>query len=607
MSMIFKTGAMVLYKNKCGTVLAVSGDKIEIRIEGGASKSVRPKDIEFIHPGPASALPPRTLPEPDMAELLELLDGESVSFAEFCELAYGSFSAEAAWSAWKLLEDGTFVKGSVSQGVTPRTQEEIAAAINARNAKNEARQEREALLDRIRSGNLAEKDRPAMREIEQVALGRAENSKLLRELGIAPEPVNAHKLLCRLGIWDALVNPWPSRYNIDMDDPALTLPELPEEERTDLTHLTAYAIDDADSHDPDDAVSFCDGYLYVHIADAASLIAPGSEADIEAEHRGANLYLPEKTSHMLPPEATRKLGLGLNEISPALTFVVAIDADGRPSLVKFMPSLVKVQRLSYAGAGELMAQSPLCDISGMMAGFMAYRENNGAIFIDLPEVKVKLRDKEVEIIPVEMSPVRELVANSMLAAGAALGQWAADNDIPMPFASQPEPETREHAATMSGMFRCRKGCSPSTVSASPGKHAGLGLEPYIRVTSPLRRYSDLLAHQQLRKYLRHEELLSSGYLDDRIAVSENAAYDRRRLERQCNEFWKIVYLTQHPDWQGDAVLVDRMDDRVSFLIPSLAYEYKNRFGGNLDFDDRVNIHANAADPVTMTVRFMIDK
>jgi exoribonuclease R len=43
---------------------------------------------------------------------------------------------------------------------------------------------------------------------------------------------------------------------------------------------------------------------------------------------------------------------------------------------------------------------------------------------------------------------------------------------------------------------------PATISRSPaGGHATLGLRAYAQVTSPLRRYLDLVAHQQIRTLL----------------------------------------------------------------------------------------------------------
>ena len=54
-------------------------------------------------------------------------------------------------------------------------------------------------------------------------------------------------------------------------------------------------------------------------------------------------------------------------------------------------------------------------------------------------------------------------------------------------------------------------------SSSPGRHAGLALEPYSRITSPLRRYGDLLAHQQLRRVINGLKPFSAEYIDDRLA------------------------------------------------------------------------------------------
>ena len=76
----YNAGALVVYHGKSAQVSAVSADKIEIRIEGGASKSVRAKDIEFLHPGPVSSLPPRALPEPDCCEIMELMEGRRFPF-----------------------------------------------------------------------------------------------------------------------------------------------------------------------------------------------------------------------------------------------------------------------------------------------------------------------------------------------------------------------------------------------------------------------------------------------------------------------------------------------------------------------------------------------
>ena len=182
------TGALALYHGKAAVINAINKDKIDIRIEGGSVKSVRPKDIEVIHPGPVASLPPAAPKEPDFAEILELTEGETLPFGEFVELAYGGNTAGAAWAAVQALADGTYFTGSPAAGVTGRNPEEVAAALAAQRAKAAEKAAREALLERIRNGAVTPDDRTSLREIEQVAFGKAPSSKLLRDLGMEATP-----------------------------------------------------------------------------------------------------------------------------------------------------------------------------------------------------------------------------------------------------------------------------------------------------------------------------------------------------------------------------------------------------------------------------------
>ncbi len=605
----FNPGELVLYHGKSACVTAVTKDKIEIRIEGGNTKSVRTKDIEFLHPGPAASLPPAVLPAPDAGELIELIEGEQLPFAEFAELAYGSRSAAAFYSAWLLLQDGTCFTGSVENGVAARPREEIEAALAAAREKEEKLRRRAELIDRIRSGALLPEDLPAMREIEQVAFGESASSRLLKELDIEPTPQKAHALLLRLGVWDLFVNPHPRRAGVGLEDPSCPLGTLPDEERTDLTHLAALAIDDEGSNDPDDAVSCEDGLLWVHVADPAALVTPGSEADGEAMSRGENLYLPEGITHMLPPEATGMFGLGLQAESPALSFAIRITDDGEAVLEKMVLSRVRVERLTYEGAAARWEESPLRELRPMLERFKQNRRAAGALFIDLPEVKIKVREREVAITPVGITPERELVANAMLAAGSAVARYADEHGIALPFATQPPPDAaglpEGIEPGLAAMFALRRSCPPSVVSTVASPHAGLGLPCYARVTSPLRRYGDLLAHQQLRRIIRGEEPLSMEYLDERLAAAEREALARRRLERQSNEFWTQVFLALHPGYESEAFMVFRQDDRLTYLIPELAYEFKNRFGGKIALGERVAVQLTRSDPAEGVANFRI--
>jgi exoribonuclease-2 len=192
------------------------------------------------------------------------------------------------------------------------------------------------------------------------------------------------------------------------------LPALPDEARRDLTHLAAFAIDDADSTDPDDAISWENGRLWVHVADVAALVPPGSPADEEARARGANLYLPEGTLHMLPMAATAALGLGLQEISPALSFGIDLAADGTVAQVEITPSWVRVTRLTYDEAEHRLTEAPFDQLYALAERSVTRRWANGAIELELPEVKVRIVEGQVVIKPLPSLRSRTLVREAML-------------------------------------------------------------------------------------------------------------------------------------------------------------------------------------------------
>ena len=126
---------------------------------------------------------------------------------------------------------------------------------------------------------------------------------------------------------------------------------------------------------------------------------------------------------------------------------------------------------------------------------------------------------------------------------------------------------------------------------------------YSRATSPLRRYSDLLVHQQLRAYLAGRPLLEAAQVSERIAVAETGSSAVRRAERLSNTHWKLVYLTQNPEWQGHGVVVELNDGRGNLVIPELAMETKLRLKDNVSLNDRKRLKVREVDLPELTVWF----
>ena len=64
-------------------------------------------------------------------------------------------------------------------------------------------------LNRARAGRCAAEDAAFLHEIEEVAWGQREQSRVLQALDCGQNPESAHGLLLRLGYWDGTVNPIP--------------------------------------------------------------------------------------------------------------------------------------------------------------------------------------------------------------------------------------------------------------------------------------------------------------------------------------------------------------------------------------------------------------
>ena len=598
-------GSLVLYKSKPALISGIS-DKIDIVLEDGKSKRVREKDIEVLHPGPLGSLKEITASEGEIDEAWELLQGSETDLRELAELVHGDFTPSTAWSVWCRVAEGLHFSGT-PQRVVVRSTEEVRGDLRAREEKEAAHRDWDAFLARLKNRTPAEEDRKRLAEVESLAFGTTERSRILQALERQEQPESAHRVLCELGYWPPRFNPYPLRQGLGVEDPLIDVPGLPEEPRLDLTHLEAYAIDDEGNQDPDDAISVDGDRLWVHIADVAALVAPDSPLDLEARGRGGNLYLPERIVHMLPPAATDHLGLGLQARSPALSICLAQDAKGAPRVERVTPSMVRVQRFSYQEIDGRLDQPPYRRMLAAAEQFRKRREAAGATRIDLPEVSVKVDGEQVRIRPLSRSGSREMVADIMLMAGEGIARYALEHGIPIPFASQPPPGSDERPKTLAEMYGLRRLMKPSRVKSLEEPHAGLGLEVYTRVTSPLRRYMDLVTHQQLRAHLRGQPLLSVSDITERIAACEAVNDAIRRAERLSNLHWKMLYLKDNPDWIGEGVVVDMDERRATVIVPELALETRVRPPKTLSLDTALTLTPREVDHYTLTAWFRLLK
>ena len=403
--------SLVLYKSRPARVTQ-AGERLEIELEAGKTLKVRPKDVVLLHPGPLHHLGELQAPAGEVHTAWELLAGSTTSLAELAELAYGGYTPAAAWAAWQLVAEGLYFRGT-PETVDACSAEEVARKLTAREAKAVEEEAWAGFAARLRSGQVGPEDARYLQEVEALALGGRSTSRVLRELGRAEQPEKAHALLLRLTYWDHTVDPHPRRLGLHTVPPTVQLPNLPDEKRADLTHLPAFAIDDEGSRDPDDALSLEGNRLWVHIADVAALIPLESAADFEARARGANLYLPEGTVPMLPPEVTQRLGLGLTEVSPALSFGLDLGAPDDIVGVEVVPSWVRVTRLTYDEVDTRLDEEPFKRLHRLAQDYEARRRDHGAISIELPEIKVFVQAGQVMLRPLPPLKSRALVQEAI--------------------------------------------------------------------------------------------------------------------------------------------------------------------------------------------------
>lgn len=599
--------SLVLYKNRPARLLQL-GDRLEIELQDGETVRVRVKDVTLLHPGPMKSLGELKPQSGDLDMAWQILAGEQTNLPELAELIYGAFTPATAWAAFQQLLEGIYFEGT-PESIRARTEEEVARKKSERDQAEANQRARQAFYERVRKGALIPEDRERMRDVENLALGRGQHSNVLRELGRAETIENAHALLLALHVWGPEVNPYPSRSGLTQKQPEMELPALPEEDRCDLTGLQSFAIDDESTDTPDDAIALeelADGFrLWVHVADAAALVAPGSALDLEARARGESLHLPEGTIHMLPREMTERLGLGMNETSPALSFGIRMNADGEVLGLEIERSRVRVARFTYDRVDELLDQQPFDKLAYLTGAVRARRQAAGAVMIDFPEVHIEITQGEVSIRPLPRLRSRMLVEEAMILAGTETARYASAHGLLLPYSQQDPVETSSRPETLSGMFALRRLMKRARHTLTAGPHNGLGVPAYVQVTSPLRRYLDLVSHQQIRALLRGDALIDETGLLERVGAAESVAGVIRQAEFSSEKHWTLVYLSQHPDWRGGAILVEKRGSTGIFLIPSLALEARATLKNDLPLDAPVTLQVSGVDLPQRDARFRL--
>ena len=400
-------------------------------------------------------------------------------------------------------------------------------------------------------------DREA-KEITELALqaGNKENYRVA--------PFATYAILERLGVFNARTNPalirsaLPGQINIEPGDLDSDVISDVDSRRLDFTKLDVFTIDDISTLDMDDALSLEStesGYrLGIHISDVAAEIPLGCKLDRKIAARLSSVYLPEQTIHMLPTELSlERLSLLQAEKRRAMSLMVEIDRSYNILKTSLLPSWVIVKRRwTYDQVDNLLetANSELNTFYEIATAFEAQRIERGAMHVQKTEIAVsvdadgKVSLKEIE----EQSPARSLIAEMAVLMNRVVAEFCRDNKIPAIFRGQPESDPDDEVRPEEGrardhFIRVRLKRSESSLQAL--SHAGLGLSAYLQVTSPIRRYVDLINQRQLMAYLNSAALpYSYADLEEILAPIDEGLARIQKLSKESKRFWLLKYLEQ---------------------------------------------------------------
>lgn len=595
--------SLVAYKGKPSRIVSQNTHKFELEFADGSTRKVREKDFRFIHSEFIKVNESCT--HADVAVLSDFQE-ETLTLQEITEWLFDEYTAQNAWCTCLLVEDGLYFYWQKDK-IFVRPAEQVENIQAKRDAEALELKNLAHCIDNITNNIYDEQDLPYIQQIEKVALNQSKHTKILSAINIENTPEAAYKLLLRLKYFDPSFNPYPARFDVPKDEEIEV--NSPEVDRTDLTHLHSYAIDNVGSTDADDAISIDGDKIWVHIADVSAIVVPGSDLDAYAQERASNLYLPEQILHMLPISITELCALGISETSNALSVGFVLE-EGEINNIEVIRSLIKVTNISYDEADDFLDKNKhLSKLKAVVEAHKQYRDAHNAISLDLPNVDVRFRDDLVTITAQKSSQSRELIAEMMIMAGRAIAKFSVENDIVMPYAIQDEgdfpKETLDNkgSLTLSASFKATKCFKRSATSTKPLPHYGLGLEAYLRVTSPLRRYLDLLVHQQLSSFISGEKTLEKDKVKEIIGITNATMPDIGKTTRASNDHYKCLYLMQNPEWQSEGVVVDTRGDKALFMIPEIGMMTQIKFKTLPGLDEKVLLRVSSVDLVERSVNF----
>lgn len=389
--------------------------------------------------------------------------------------------------------------------------------------------------------------------------------------------------------------------------------------RRDITDQPAVTIDGDDSKDFDDAVVLWkldngNYHLGVHIADVAHYVKEGTPLDREAFARGNSTYLVDRVIPMLPFRLSNgicSLNEGVDRL--VLSCDMEITPEGERVSYDIYPALMRSHgRLTYNKVNQaLRADVPdsdledkyvkvrpmLKDMAALHEALYNQRHARGAIDFEEPEAKIIVdeKGKPVDIVLHSRGTAEKMIESFMLLANETVAEAYYRKKVPFLYRVHETPEadritrffefcsafglnvkadpndikpldlqkvvtktlgTPEEAVLQMMMLRSLK---QAHYSEDPLGHFGIAAKYYTHFTSPIRRYSDTMAHRMIHAYLEEGmgDEVKEHFKEELPEVADQTSTQERRsidTERATNDLKMTEYMADQVGNKFEAVI-----------------------------------------------------
>ncbi|HEX7055482.1 MAG TPA: ribonuclease catalytic domain-containing protein [Burkholderiales bacterium] len=322
--------------------------------------------------------------------------------------------------------------------------------------------------------------------------------------------------------------------------------------------VAAFSLDDVGTTEVDDAFSLqrLDGGRFrigIHIAAPGLGIAPGSELDAIARERLCTAYMPGAKITMLPDDVVSRFSLDERDERPAVSLYVdyspgeGVLLNTRQSRVERIPVVANLRHAVYDALNDAFERGETTGAAfedelrllWQAARTLEAARGRPAAAATQLDYSFHVEEGRVRIVRRRRgAPLDKLVSELMILVNRSWGELLAERDVAAIYRVQSIGKVR--------------------FSVHPEAHEGLGVAAYAWMSSPLRRYVDLVNQWQLlaalsgsrAPFARNSDALLSAL---RAFEVTHARYDEH--QRAMETYWSLRWLLQEGLREVEAVVL----------------------------------------------------